>query len=59
MHSPDIAHVVSVGSKYMSNPGMEHWNVVKWILRYLRGTTFKALCFRGSNFDLSGVGVNN
>ena len=30
---PDIAHAV------VNNPGKEHWMVVKWILRYLRGTT--------------------
>ena len=35
---PDIAHVVSVASKFMANPGKEHWNTVKWILRYLKGT---------------------
>ena len=37
----------------MSNPGMEHWSVVKWMLRYLRGTTTKALCFTGSSSALS------
>ena len=36
---PDIAHVVGVVSKYMNNPGKEHWMAVKWILRYLKGTT--------------------
>ena len=36
---PDIAHVVGVVSRYMSNPGKQHWLAVKWILRYLRGTT--------------------
>ena len=35
----DIAHAVGVVSKYMSHPGIEHWNAVKWILRYLRGTS--------------------
>jgi hypothetical protein len=34
---PDIAHAVEVVSKYMKNPGKEHWEVVKWILRYLIG----------------------
>jgi len=28
--------------------------VVKWILRYLRGTTNQALCFVGSNITLEG-----
>ena len=51
---PDIAHAVGVFSRYMSNPGMEHWSAVKWILRYLRGTTTNALCFIGSSSTLSG-----
>ena len=36
---PDIAHAVGVVSRYMNNLGKEHWMAVKWILRYLRGTT--------------------
>ena len=38
---PDIAHTVVVVSRYMNNPGKEHWMAVKWILRYFRGTTNK------------------
>jgi ATP-binding cassette subfamily B (MDR/TAP) protein 1 len=30
---PDISHAVGVVSKYMSNPGKQHWEAVKWILR--------------------------
>uniref|UniRef100_A0A2N9HLL9 Reverse transcriptase Ty1/copia-type domain-containing protein n=1 Tax=Fagus sylvatica TaxID=28930 RepID=A0A2N9HLL9_FAGSY len=33
---PDIAHAVGVVSRYMSNPGKQHWEAVKWILRYLK-----------------------
>ena len=51
---PDIAHAVGVARKYMKNLGKEHWMVVKWILRYLRGTTIQALCFGGSNITLQG-----
>lgn len=36
---PDIAHAVGVVSRFMSNPGKHHWDAVKWILRYLRGTS--------------------
>ena len=43
----DIAHVVGVVSRYMKNQGKEHWEVVKWILRYLRGISTHALCFGG------------
>ena len=41
----DIAHVVGVVSRFLSNPGKEHWTAVKWILRYLRGTSRICLCF--------------
>ena len=44
---PDIAQAVGAVSRYMNNPGKLHWEAVKWILRYLRGTTSKALCFKG------------
>ncbi|MCF8701909.1 Ty1/Copia family ribonuclease HI [Corynebacterium sp. MC-10] len=42
---PDIAHSVGVVSRFLSNPGKEHWAAVKWILRYLRGTSKICLCF--------------
>ena len=50
----DITHAVGVVSRYMNNPGKEHWEVVKWILRYLRGTATHELCFGGSNTFLQG-----
>ena len=28
---------VGLLSKYIANPRKKHWNVVKWILRYLKG----------------------
>jgi hypothetical protein len=42
---PDIAHVVGVVSWFLSDPGREHWNAVKWIIRYLRGTSKLSLSF--------------
>ena len=48
----DIAHAVGVMSRYMSHLGIEHWNAIKWILRYLRGTSSKCLHFEGSTTDL-------
>ena len=44
---PDIAHVVGVVSKYMSNLRKQHWEAVKWILQYLRRTSLMSLCFTG------------
>lgn len=36
---PYIEHAGGFVSKYMKNPGKEHWMEVKWIFMYLRGTT--------------------
>ena len=35
---PDIGYAIGVVSRFMSNPGREHWAAVKWILQYLKGT---------------------
>jgi hypothetical protein len=42
---PDLAQALSVVSKYMSNPGKPHWQAVKWILRYLKGTKQLGIMF--------------
>ena len=49
---PNIAHAVGVVTRYMNNTCKEHWEAVKWILRYLRGTSTHELCFGGSNIVL-------
>ncbi|CAN0846213.1 Retrovirus-related Pol polyprotein from transposon TNT 1-94 [Linum grandiflorum] len=51
---PDIAHAVGVVSRFLSNPGKEHWAAVKWILRYLRGTSRVCLCFGNGKAMLEG-----
>ncbi|WZZ37770.1 hypothetical protein YC2023_034029 [Brassica napus] len=48
----DIAYAVGVVSRFLANPGKEHWKAVKWILRYLRGTTKKCLCFGNGKLEL-------
>lgn len=35
---PDITFAVNTVSRYLENPGKEHWSAVKRILRYLKGT---------------------
>ena len=41
---PDIAHAVGVVSRYLANPGKQHWEAVKWILRYLKVSSKLCLC---------------
>nr|GEZ91960.1 retrovirus-related Pol polyprotein from transposon TNT 1-94 [Tanacetum cinerariifolium] len=42
---PNLAHAVIVVSRYMHNPGKMHWEAVKCILRYLKGTSNIGLSF--------------
>ncbi|RVW60672.1 Retrovirus-related Pol polyprotein from transposon TNT 1-94 [Vitis vinifera] len=42
---PDIAYVIGVVSRFLSNPGRLHWEAVKWIMRYLQGTSKLKLTF--------------
>ena len=51
---PDIAQAVGAVSRYMANPGGEHWNIVKKILRNIRGTSDAGLCYGGSDFIVKG-----
>ena len=51
---PDIAHTVRVVSKFMSRPGKQHWETVKWILRYLKGLSDTCLCFTDASLKLQG-----
>ena len=41
----DISHAVGVISRFLANPGKAHWEAVKWIFRYLRGTSKVCLSF--------------
>ncbi|MCO5547319.1 hypothetical protein L7F22_000767 [Adiantum nelumboides] len=51
---PDIAFAVGVVSGYMSNPGKKHWEAVKCILRYLKGTKDLCICFGKSETSVHG-----
>ena len=53
---PDLAHAVSTVSKYMANPGGEHWNAVKWIFRYLNGIAGYGILFARQHGYNSVVG---
>ncbi|XP_062080853.1 secreted RxLR effector protein 161-like [Humulus lupulus] len=53
---PDLTYAMSTLSQYMSNPGQEHWNGMKWLLRYLKSTQNHGLLFRknGEKINLKG-----
>ncbi|GKV50247.1 hypothetical protein SLEP1_g56959 [Rubroshorea leprosula] len=51
---PDIAHTVGVVSRFLSNPGKQCWAAVKWIFKYLRGTSHMCLCYGEHESLLNG-----
>nr|GEX32983.1 retrovirus-related Pol polyprotein from transposon TNT 1-94 [Tanacetum cinerariifolium] len=54
---PDIAYAVSIVSRYLANLGKNHWEAVKQILKYLRGTANVGLIYgtnRGNHKDVIG-----
>jgi len=53
---PDLAQVVNVVSKFMANPGRQHWDAIKWIFRYLKGTIGYGITFARLKSDVSVVG---
>ncbi|KAL4312354.1 hypothetical protein GQ457_01G013740 [Hibiscus cannabinus] len=53
---PDLAHAVGHVCKYMSKPGRRHWEAVKWIFRYLKGTLGHGIVFGSQQHDPLVVG---
>jgi len=51
---PNLAYDMSLVSRYMSNPGKEHWKAVQWVFRYLRGTIDYCLKFGRTDKGLIG-----
>ncbi|KAK4411823.1 Retrovirus-related Pol polyprotein from transposon TNT 1-94 [Sesamum angolense] len=58
---PDIAYAISCLSRYMSNTGPPHWEVLKWFLRYLNGSANLRIMFSkcSKGVDLTGYVDSN
>ncbi|KAL0446162.1 UNVERIFIED_CONTAM: Retrovirus-related Pol polyprotein from transposon TNT 1-94 [Sesamum latifolium] len=46
---PDISQAVGLVSRYMHDPGKEHWKAMKWIFRYIQNTVDVGLVFEQEN----------
>ena len=51
---PDIAFATSTVAQFLDNPGWAHWEAVKRIYRYLKGTRDLVLTYRGDKRGLVG-----
>lgn len=52
---PDLSFGVSKLSQYLSKPTEQQWVTVKHVLRYLKGTLNKELCFRRDDSQKLGL----
>ncbi|CAA0830951.1 Uncharacterized mitochondrial protein AtMg00810 [Striga hermonthica] len=53
---PDLAHAIGQVCRYMSRPGKQYWEAVKWIFRYLKGTAGHGIVFGDQRLDPFVVG---
>jgi hypothetical protein len=51
---PDISYVVSKLSRFVSNPGEDHWQALERVLRYLKGTMSYGIHYTGYPRVLEG-----
>jgi len=51
----DLAYSVIIVSRYMGKPGKLHWEALKWILRYLKGTIEIGLLYEKHEENVGNV----
>jgi hypothetical protein len=51
---PDISFAIQTLSHFSTNPGVAHWEAVKRVFHYLKGTTDLWLSYGLKNVDLTG-----
>ncbi|KAM1441529.1 hypothetical protein ACFXTO_009631 [Malus domestica] len=57
---PDIAYSVSLVNQFMHSPTSVHWEIVKRILRYLKGLVGRGILMKknGSNYIMAYTDAN-
>ncbi|WVZ98076.1 hypothetical protein U9M48_043557 [Paspalum notatum var. saurae] len=56
---PDISFAVSKLSRFMSNPGTDHWHALERVMCYLKGTMSYGIHYSGHLLVLEGYGDAN
>lgn len=52
---PDLSYAIGLISSFMSKPGELHWEAVKWLLRYVKGSSDLNLVFtKSKEFRIQG-----
>ena len=53
---PDLSFAISLLSRYMSNPGYEHWAALKHVIAYINSSLDVGLCYSNRNVPFELVG---
>ena len=56
---PDIAFAIRKLSRFVSNPGDDHWQALERVMRYLKGTTSYGIHYTGYPRVLEGYSDSN
>ena len=48
---PDISYSVSLASQFMHSPTLVHWEIVKRILRYLKGSIGRGIIMKNNGLN--------
>jgi hypothetical protein len=56
---PDISFALSKLSRFMSNPGTDHWHALERVMRYLQGTMSYGIHYSGQHAVLEGYSDSN
>ncbi|KAM2709368.1 hypothetical protein EV2_047063 [Malus domestica] len=56
---PDIAYAVGRLSRYTHNPSKEHWNALRRVFKYLRGTMDYSIHYKGFPYVVEGYSDAN
>ena len=56
---PDISFTVSKLSRFVSNPGDEHWRALERVMHYLKGTASYGIHYAGYPKVLEGYSDSN
>ncbi|XP_031283358.1 secreted RxLR effector protein 161-like [Pistacia vera] len=53
---PDLSFAISMLSRFMSNPGAEHWTTLKWVIKYINSTLWFGLEYGKRDISLDLIG---
>ena len=58
MYASDMAYIVGILSRYLSNSDMDHWKAAKHVMKYLQRTKHYVLTYRRS-YHLEIIGYSD